>query len=144
MNADYGTARGGMRCQLPTLAVYSEKAPNTSTFTTPGGGRLGGRHSQAPDTWAEKFESFERTNSIRVTNGNFDSCNSCKQLVPSRLHELHESKVSFVTHVEFIRSKLSNFLLTYPGSQASRGSKKLLSLGGGGVDRGPQLRLCQC
>ena len=26
------------------------------------------------------------------TNGNFDSCNSCKRLVPSRLHELHESK----------------------------------------------------
>ena len=24
----------------------------------------------------------------------FDSCNSCKRLVPSRLHELHESKIS--------------------------------------------------
>ena len=57
----------------------------------------------------EKFESFERINSIRETNGNFDSCNSCKRLVPSRLHELHESKFPFVSRIEFIRSKLSNF-----------------------------------
>ena len=60
-------------------------------------------------TWAEKFESFERINSIRETNGNFYSCNSCKRLVPSRLHELHESKFPFVSRIEFIRSKLSNF-----------------------------------
>ena len=60
-------------------------------------------------TWAEKFESFERINSIRETNGNFDSCNSCKRLVPSRLHELHDSKFPFVSRIEFIRSKLSNF-----------------------------------
>ena len=65
--------------------------------------------SVSPDTWAEKFESFERINSIRETNGNFDSCNSCKRLVPSRLHELHESKFPFVSRIEFIRSKLSNF-----------------------------------
>ena len=45
--------------------------------------------SVTPYTWAEKFESFERINSIRETNGNFDSCNS-KRLVPSRLHELHD------------------------------------------------------
>ena len=61
-----------------------------------------------PDTWAEKFENFERINSIRETNGNFDSCNSCKRLVSSRLHELHESKFPFVSRIEFIRSKLSN------------------------------------
>ena len=46
---------------------------------------------------------------MRETNGNFDSCNSCKRLVPSRLHELHESKFPFVSRTEFIRSKLSNF-----------------------------------
>ena len=46
---------------------------------------------------------------IRETNGNFNSCNSCKRLVPSRLHELHESKFPFVSRIEFIRSKLSNF-----------------------------------
>ena len=65
--------------------------------------------SLTPDTWAEKFESFERINSIRETNGNFDSCNSCKRLGTSRLHELHESKFPFVSRIEFIRSKLSNF-----------------------------------
>ena len=62
-----------------------------------------------PDTSAEKFESFKRINSIRETNKNFDSCNSCKRLVPSRSHELHESKFPFVSRIEFIRSKLSNF-----------------------------------
>ena len=46
---------------------------------------------------------------MRETNGNFDSCSSCKRLVPSRLHELHESKFPFVSRIEFIRSKLSNF-----------------------------------
>ena len=33
-----------------------------------------------PYTWAYKFESFEWINSIRETNGNLDSCNSCKRL----------------------------------------------------------------
>ena len=46
---------------------------------------------------------------MRETNWSFDSCNSCKRLVPSRLHELHESKLQFVSRIEFIRSKLSNF-----------------------------------
>ena len=32
-----------------------------------------------------------------------------KRLVSSRLHELHESKFPFVSRIEFIRSKLSNF-----------------------------------
>ena len=32
-----------------------------------------------------------------------------KRLGTSRLHELHESKFSFVSRIEFIRSKLSNF-----------------------------------
>ena len=58
---------------------------------------------------SRKFESFKRINSIRETNGNFDSCNSCKRLVPSRLHEPHGSKFPFVSRIEFIRSKLSNF-----------------------------------
>ena len=62
-----------------------------------------------PDTWAEKFESFERINSIRETSGNFDLCDSCKLLVPSRLHELHGSKFQFLSHIEFILSKLSSF-----------------------------------
>ena len=43
------------------------------------------------------------------TNGNFDSCNSCKRLATSRLHELHESKFPFVSCIEFIRSTLPIF-----------------------------------
>ena len=78
-----------------------------------------------PDTWAEKFESFERINSIRETNVNFDSCNSCKQLGTSRLHELHESKFPFVSRIEFIRSKLSNFSAhVYGVSVAARGLER--------------------
>ena len=50
-----------------------------------------------PDTWAEKFESLERINSIRETNGSFDSCNSCERLVPSCLHELHKLKPPFAS-----------------------------------------------
>ena len=46
---------------------------------------------------------------MRLTNGNFDQCNSCKRLGTSRLHELHQSKFPFVSRIEFIRSKLSNF-----------------------------------
>ena len=66
---------------------------------------------------SRKFESFERINSIRETNGNLDSCNSCKRLGTSRLHESPESKFPFVSRIEFIRSKLSNFLLMYTGSR---------------------------
>ena len=40
--------------------------------------------SMALDTWAEKFESLDRKNSMRVTNESFDSCNSCKRLGTSR------------------------------------------------------------
>ena len=38
------------------------------------------------------------------------------RLGTSRLYALHESKFPFVSRIEFIRSKLSNFLLMYPGS----------------------------
>ena len=72
--------------------------------------------NMTPYTWADKFESFERINSIRETNRNFDSCNSSKRLVPSRSHELHESKFPFVSRMEFIRSKLSNFSAHVYGS----------------------------
>ena len=57
----------------------------------------------------KKLESLERINSIRETNGSFYSCNSCKRLGTSHLHELHESKFPFVSRIEFIRSKLSIF-----------------------------------
>ena len=62
-----------------------------------------------PYTWQEKFESFERINLIRVTNGNIDSSNSWKRLVRSHLHELLESHFLFATRIEFIRSKFTFF-----------------------------------
>ena len=58
----------------------------------------------------KNFESFERINSIRETNGNFDSCNSCKWLVLSSLHELRESKFPFAPRIGLIRS---NFFLFF-------------------------------
>ena len=73
----------------------------------------------APDTGAEKFESFARINSIPETNGSFDSCKSCKRLGTSRLHELHESKFPFVSGIEFIRSKLSDFSAHVSGVTAT-------------------------
>ena len=56
-----------------------------------------------------KIENLERINSIRETNGRFWSCNSCKRLVTSRLHDLHESKLPFVSRIEFIRSEFLDF-----------------------------------
>ena len=47
--------------------------------------------------------------SMREAGGGFGSCGSCKRLVPSRLHESHGSKFSFVSRIEFVRSKFSNF-----------------------------------
>ena len=73
-----------------------------------------------PDTWAEQIESFERINSIRETNRNFDSCAPCKQLGTSRLHQLHESKFTFVSRIEFIRSKLSNLSAHVSGAPSVR------------------------
>ena len=61
---------------------------------------------------------------IRETNGNFDSCKSCKRLGTSRLYELHESKFPFVSRIEFIRSKLSNFSAHVSG--VSDGARKCI------------------
>ena len=73
-----------------------------------------------PGYMSRKIESFERINSIREANGNFDPYNSCKRqgtrrlheckrLVSCRLQELHGSKFPFVSRIKFFRSKLSNF-----------------------------------
>ena len=56
----------------------------------------------------KKIESFERINSIRETHVKKHVKKTCKRLVPSRLHELHESKFPFVSRIEFIRSTLLN------------------------------------
>ena len=90
---------------MKVLAVDIQKGEHDSVSA----GRRSGCVSNDPVYMSRKFESFKRINSIRVTNENFDSCNSCKRLGISRLHELHKSKFPFVTRIEFIRSRLSNF-----------------------------------
>ena len=76
-------------------------------------------------------EQKNRTdNSIRETNGNFGSCNSCKRLVSSRLHELHDSKFPLISRMEFIRSKLSNF-----SAHVSRVRESHLTGGGARLER---------
>ena len=67
-----------------------------------------------------------------------DSCNSCKRLGTSSLHELYESKFPFVSRIEFIRPKLSIFfLLMYPGSQTRDGQSRLA----GALSRKTQMAL---
>ena len=62
-----------------------------------------------PVYMSRKIRKF-RTDKFDTWNKRkFYSCNSCKRLGTSRLHELHESKFPFVSRIEFIRSKLSNF-----------------------------------
>ena len=65
--------------------------------------------SITPDTLQKNSKVKERINSILETNGSFDTCISCKQLVPSRLYEINVPNLSFVSRIKFIRSKLSNF-----------------------------------
>ena len=58
---------------------------------------------------------------MRKTNGNFDSCNSCKQLGTSRLYELYESKFQFVSLPNLSVQTFRIFLLMYPGSLSEFG-----------------------
>ena len=64
-----------------------------------------------PVTRASKDDSLERINSLREINLTYGSGNSCKLLVPSRLHELHESKRPLASLTEFINLKLYFYLL---------------------------------
>ena len=91
--------------------------------------------SRTPDTWAEKFESLERKNSIRESNRSFDSCNSRKRpgnhpvpaaAAPPRRPVLDGSPAVYMSYMSqnfclFPVSKLSVlnfriFLLMYPES----------------------------
>ena len=67
---------------------------------------------------------------MRETNESFDSCKSCKRLVPTRLHDLHESKLSFVSRIEFIRSKLSNFSAHVSGPMSAERRCPAIWVGG--------------
>ena len=62
----------------------------------------------------------EERKRIRETNGNFDSCNSYKRLVPGRLHELHESKFRLFHVSNLSVRNFRIFLLIYPGSVGAR------------------------
>ena len=87
----------------------------------------------------DKFDTLNKRNFPLVSR----VPNSCKRLVPSVLHELHEWKFPFVSRIEFILSLLSNFsahVCTYPGIVRGRGGavsrgRGDLSLRGAGVPR---------
>ena len=80
-----------------------------------------------PDTWAEKYECFERINSIRKTSGNFDSCNSCKRRGTDRSHELHESKFPLFHTTNLSARNFRIFLLMYQGSATNEASTESLA-----------------
>ena len=62
-----------------------------------------------PGYMSRQIRKF-RTDKFDTRNKrSFDSCKSCKRLLPSCLRDLHESKLSFVSRPEFIRSELLNF-----------------------------------
>ena len=63
-----------------------------------------------PGYIAEKFESSERINSIRETNGICDSCYlNVNGWEPADYMSSMTRYLLFVSRIEFIRSKLSNF-----------------------------------
>ena len=70
--------------------------------------------SMTPDTWAEKIESFELINSIRETNENVDSRNSCKRLGTSRLYECISQNFRLFHASNFSFRSFRIFLLMYP------------------------------
>ena len=75
-----------------------------------------GRWHHDPVYMSRKNRKFRTEKFDTEINGNFDSCNSCKRLGTSRLHELHEPKFPFVSRIEFIRWNFRIFLLMYTGS----------------------------
>ena len=65
---------------------------------------------------SRKIRKFRTDKFYSETNGNFDSCNSCKRLGTSHLHELHESKFPFVSLSNLSVRNFRIFLLMYTGS----------------------------
>ena len=64
-----------------------------------------------PVYMSRKNRNFKCMKSTRETNRSFDSCDSCKRLVHSRLHEQNEPKLlmfSVCSCIELTRSKLPN------------------------------------
>ena len=76
-----------------------------------------------PDTCTDKFESFERINSIRVTNINFDPCNSCKRWFPAVYMSCMSQNFRLlqVSNLSVLNFRI--FLHMYPGSLSPKSSK---------------------
>ena len=79
------------------------------------------RWTLTPYTWAEKFESLERINSIQETNGNFNSCNSAIYMYVngwfSAVYMVYTNKnfrLFLVSNLSVLNLRI--FLLMYPGS----------------------------
>ena len=92
--------------------------------------------SSSPDTWTEKLESFERINSMRETNGNFDSCNSCKRLEPAvymscmsqNFRLFHVSNLS-VRNFRFFSAHVSGIIEPRCGAAGGGGGRACFSTG---------------
>ena len=63
-----------------------------------------------PVYMSRKIRKFRTDKFDSETNGNFDSCNSCKRLGTSRLHELHE----FIFELSFELSLSFAWVRIYP------------------------------
>ena len=107
-NTFLSSCAGGAVAIRPGCPSSGETALRTPHRTP---GMVGRWRTTTSDTWAGRFESLERINSIRETNVSLDSRNWCKRLGTSLLHELHESKLPFVSRIEFIRLNFWIFLL---------------------------------
>ena len=85
---------------------------------------------------------LERIISMRETDVSFDSCNSCKRLVPSLLHGLHELKLAFLSHIEVIRSNLPISFCSCIRCQREAGSRSAgIMVGRGRRSSGSHLSL---
>ena len=83
-----------------------------------------------PGYMSRKFESFKRMNSIRVTNGYFDSCTSCKRLAPAVYLSRMSQNVRLLHVPNLSVRNFRIFLLMYPGSVFSQNPGSALSTAG--------------
>ena len=70
-----------------------------------------------PGYMSRKFESFERINSIRETNGNFDSCNSCERRAVHMSCMSQNFRLFHLSNLSVRNFRI--FLLMYTGSMTS-------------------------
>ena len=68
---------------------------------------------------SRKIRKFRTDKFDTIIKRKFSLINLCERKVSSRLHELHESKLQFVSRNELIRSKLSNVCAHVSGVRVS-------------------------